>query len=63
MKERGIYLRKYNDEKVTMFVNVEQFKLYLDANSKGKEWVKFTIYKNQKEKFGYNIKLNENGHE
>jgi hypothetical protein len=63
MEKRGFYIRKGKDDKIHLFINVEQFKKYLEENSSGKEWLKFTIYKNKNEDFGFNIKLNTNDFE
>jgi hypothetical protein len=63
MEKRGFYLRKGKDDKIQLFINIEQFKKYLEDNSKGLAWLKFTIYKNKNEDFGYNIKLNDTDHE
>jgi hypothetical protein len=60
MKNRGFYVRKAKDDKLQLFINIEQFKRFLDENSKSLEWLKFTIYKNKSETFGYNIKLSNN---
>jgi hypothetical protein len=63
MKNRGFYIRKEKDEKINLFINVEQFKQFIEENRNSKEWLKFTIYKNSNKNFGYNIKLNTSEHE
>lgn len=61
MEKRGFYIKKDSESGETLlFIEVEQFKKYLEANSNGKSWLKFKIFKSKNESFGLNIKLINN---
>ena len=61
MKNRGFYLKENKGQKLDLYINIEQFKQFLDDNADGLEWLKFTIYKNDNINSGFthNIKLNK----
>lgn len=61
MEKRGFYVNKVDQGQLALFINIEQFKQYLEQQSKeGLNWLRFDIFENKPgAKLSHNIKQNK----